>query len=332
MSSVVASGIALALTLPGSGATDPKESHNEAPASTIIHVSYVVSPHPDDEFQGWSLVEQSPDNYKVFIVLTHGEQSGYCEPDGYARSYQPGLERPATPEPRGRWSPECGKARITAQVNYLNDMALGDSTLPGDLQYQGVRAPFPSNGVDVCRRDSLGTDGPCTFRDRTARVWTSPNGMGALIMFNLGDGDLTTQEVTWAITTVQQNRAALGLNSTLSERNIIGASYRNASYPGCIRYDHVDHQSVHRALRNVDFGVGQQWGATCASDPDASRHRSVSAAGVTDAFEVGANGQRLGAHVNNYGWLESPYYRIDVNGQAELFHRQQSFWLAPVNS
>ena len=38
-----------------------------------------VFPHPDDEFQAWSLLEDRPDQYKVFVFGTRGESSGYCE-------------------------------------------------------------------------------------------------------------------------------------------------------------------------------------------------------------------------------------------------------------
>lgn len=216
-------------------------------------------------------------------------------------------------------------------MNFLNVMAQNDSTLPGNLQYQGVSAALPESGVDVCRRDSEGTGGACTVRDRTARVWTAPNGMGALVMFNLGDGDLTKEEVMWAIESVQNNRSLLGLNSTLPDYNIIGASYRNRARTACIQYDHPDHQAVHQALWDHDFGVTHQWGATCASDPDSYRSGSVTAKGVDDAFKIGGDGKRIGAHVNNYGWLASPYYPIDLTTQRELFHKNQTFWLSPVN-
>ncbi|MCS5713218.1 hypothetical protein NVV95_01490 [Herbiconiux sp. CPCC 205716] len=47
-------------------------SASDPPRGTVV----VVVPHPDDEFQAWSLL----DGYTVFVVLTRGEQTQYCDP------------------------------------------------------------------------------------------------------------------------------------------------------------------------------------------------------------------------------------------------------------
>lgn len=289
-------------------------------------VSYVVSPHPDDEFQGWSLVENSPSNYKVFILLTHGEETGFCDLSKYTSSgYDPPFERAANPTPQGRWTDSCSSARLNSWRTFIAEMAETDSTLPGQLVDLGSRGPFSSAGVTVCRRDN-GNDGPCDVNDRTAKVWHDTQGRGALVAFNLGDGDLTVNEVTWAIDTVRQNRAALGLDTSLPEHNIIGAAFSNRQYTNCFKYEHGDHYAVHSSLYNHNFGVNYQVGATCKSDPDAVLDPIVTSASVQKAFEVDSSGFRIGAHVNNYGWLHAEYYPIDRNGQDELFHAEQSFW------
>src|ERR671917_1265731 len=53
-----------------------------ATATAKKRLQYVVVPHPDDEFSAWSLIEKSHDNYPVFIVLTRGERTRYCAPEG----------------------------------------------------------------------------------------------------------------------------------------------------------------------------------------------------------------------------------------------------------
>lgn len=147
--------------------------------------------------------------------------------------------------------------------------------------------------------------------------------------FNLGDGDLTKDEAAWAIKVVRDNRALLGINSTLRNHNLIGASYWNESYAGCFIYPHSDHRAVHEALWDIDFNVGYQAVASCASDPDVSRTEWVTYRHFDDAFDTSGS-TRLGEHVVHYGWLLSGnpgYWRGDYSGQSELFHRQQEFWV-----
>lgn len=311
----------LAISIPTAFGEVSSREDRSAPTS----VSYVVSPHPDDEFQGWSLVEDSPANYKIFIVLTEGEETGFCTPDTYVEiGYDEPFERPADPVPTGRWTQSCSTARLTSWVRYFKGMSATDPTLPGALTDLGERGPFAATGTTVCRRDR-GNDDTCDAFDRTARVWRDSQGRGALVAFNLGDGDLTTDEVVWAVQTVRDNRGALGLNSTLPEHNIIGATFSNRTYPNCVVYDHADHYSVHSALYNHDFGVNYQAGATCRSDPDADRFETVTPSSVDAAFDMNGN-YRVGAHNNNYGWLHSGSYPVDRDGQGSLFHSEQSFW------
>lgn len=289
-------------------------------ASAAERVAYIAVPHPDDEFQVWSLVEDTPEDYKVFITMTHGEATTYCEPAGYARSYQPGLERPADPAPTGRWTSSCSRARLGSHVRYFRDMAAADDSVPGALTDLGTKGPFPADGVGLCRTDASTS---CTDAQRTARVWRDAHGRGALVVFDLGDGDLTSAEVAWAIRTVRDHRGALGLDTSLPDSHLLG-TYANAD-PACFLYPNADHEAVHTALSTTDFGLGHQSAATCAADPDADRSAVVSAAGADAAFRLSGQ-RRVGAHVSNYGWLEDPHYALDRTGQSQLFHTHQHFW------
>lgn len=71
LASLVVAAVAL-LGVNASSAAGPSEENvsqgDISPAATS-QVSYVVSPHPDDDFQGWSLVENSPLNYKSSLFL-----------------------------------------------------------------------------------------------------------------------------------------------------------------------------------------------------------------------------------------------------------------------
>lgn len=289
-------------------------------------VLYFVVPHPDDEFQTWSLVEHSPEEYKVFILLTRGEETRFCESEGYATGHQAGLEPPAVPVPEGRWSDACEQARVNSLISYFGEMGSHDPTLPADFGDPHVAGPFPDAGGDVCRVDEA-TD--CAVRDRTAEVWIDTQGRGAIIFFNLGDGDLSPEEVQWAVTTVLENRGTLGIDETLPDAGIIG-TFANADYP-CIKYAHPDHMAVHEALWEVDFKAGFQLGASCQLDPRHSHSGVVSAQSTEAAFSTsvaaGTGDEiRTGAHSRHYGWLHQAYYPVDHWTQQSLFHRHQYFW------
>ncbi len=304
-------------------------------------MSYVVVPHPDDEMQAWSLIENSPDNYKVFMVMTRGEQTAYCVSVGHDAGTG---EAPPSPWPSGKWTPSCEQARQNSLLDFLEGMGKTDDSLPTQYVRLGNKGPFsgPFNGSfrgsfntdesslgrsstddnTICRYDS----GGC-ISDLTADVWTSP--LAAIVWFNLGDGDLTKEEVTWAIRVVRDNRAALGINNTLPNHNLIGASFWNESHPDCFVYAHEDHRAVHEALWHVDFNVGYQIVASCESDPDVSHTEWVTYRHFDDAFGTSGS-KRIGEHVVHYGWLMSDdpgYWRGDYDGQNELFGRQQEFWV-----
>lgn len=292
--------------------------------ATPASVDYIVSPHPDDEFQGWSLVEDSPSTYQVFIVLTHGEETGFCRPRAYAEDgLDAPFERPADPEPQGRWTPSCERARLGSWLAFMEDMSAHDPSLPGRLKDLGTKGPFPGGGAQVCRRDR--DERACGEGARSVRVWQDERGRGALVAFDLGDGDLSAEEVVWAVDTVRRHREDLGLPADLPEGDLVGASFSNLEHPDCYVYEHPDHRAVHDALHEHDFGVGRQLGATCRSDPAADLLETVSRAGVEAAFAREGR-TRVGAHNANYGWLHTESYPVDRHGQDTLFHAEQAFW------
>ncbi|GAA3588968.1 hypothetical protein GCM10022198_10930 [Klugiella xanthotipulae] len=293
-------------------------------ASAPDKVSYIVIPHPDDEFEAWSLVENSPDNYKVFITVTRGDETGYCTPASQA--YQVGLEKAPTPKPTDKWTASCDNARLNSWLSFFTDMSKTDPSIPGSWAAGTTVGPFPANGTAISR-----VDGSTTVTDRSAKVWVDTQGRGAAIAFNLGDGDLTAAEVTWAVKTVRDNRTALGINSTLPNWNLV-TSFANSVYGSCAVYTHPDHRAIHESVWNTNFGFGYQAGATCATDPDASRTQLVTAASTNAAFSVNtATGLRTGAHTWNYGWLNDTYFAVSRNAQNSVFMQRQSFWIRWVN-
>lgn len=284
---LLATALVAAVAVPAAMWAWPKvgvlAAHTAAlPAPTQMDI--VLVPHPGDEFQALSLIADDPSSYKVFVLLTRGEESKGGELD--------------------TWVEQLG---LHGRV---------DESLPSDLEPLGERGPFPDERNTVCRTDR-GEDA-CTAV-QTAEVWTDAEGRGAVVAFDLGDGDLTRGEVTWAIQTTKANREALGIDARVPVRGLVGAAFANTSYD-CVGFEDPDHVAVHKALYNNNYFVDYQAAPTCADDPDAARSGVVSDAAVNVAFP-GANDGRATRRIHG------TFPKVDDRGQRRLFHTHQEFWV-----
>lgn len=259
-------------------------------------LTVVVLPHPDDEFQVWSQIEQRAGANTVFVLMTRGEQSGYCDSDVGG----------------GRWTEQCSQARIDSWLSFFAQMGESDPTIPSDLG-----EPERVEGLDASDADPMRDDGGTLVASTIADVWHDAEGRGSLVAFDLGDGDLTPAEVEWAVRAVLDDRDAFGIGD-LPVGRMLGAYSYDGAVDGCFPYPHPDHAAVASTLASVDLGAASQSWATCSLDPatGAGEPTPVSDATASAAFGDG------GAFPTAYGWL-GPWPLDD--GQAELFHRQQAF-------
>ncbi|GAB3174899.1 hypothetical protein GCM10027059_47760 [Myceligenerans halotolerans] len=295
-----------------------------ATATGTERILYALVPHPDDEFELWSFVEDDAATFPVFLVLTRGEQTQFCG-RAFAKGWQPDLEPEPSTRPTGKWTGECRTARVDSLLSYMAGMSAEDPTIPGEFGTPRTVGPFPDEDGVTCRVNSASRTGPCEGA-RSAKVWEDVRGRGNVVFFDLGDGDLTEQEVTWALRTVRRHPEEFGIDPAMPEAGAVGAFA--SEHDGCFSYPHPDHVAVHRALANESFGLPFQAAATCA-DVSAGTvvRREVSQQAATSAFAVDADGTRTGAHTGSYGWLHEEYYPIDWDGQDELFTRPQWFWV-----
>lgn len=282
-------------------------------------IEYVLQPHEDDEWEVWSQVENRTDTFKVFIVMTRGEQTSFCARGALASGLQP-TEVAPTPAPSGQWTASCGAARLSSWAGFFTQMSATDPTIPGDFGTATATRQFPANGTSVCHYDG---NNVCVA-DRSALVFKDRQQRGVLISWDLGDGDLTSSEVTWATQNVLANPAEFGIPTGLRASEMWGA-YANSD-PACFVYTHPDHLAVQQALHDTAFQVGTQGAATCGASPGTVT-RQVSAVTMKAAFEVGSGGQRIGAHPRWYGWLDNDYYHLSQTDQSDLFMGKQSFWV-----
>ncbi|MBH0022664.1 hypothetical protein [Salinibacterium sp. SWN248] len=302
-----------------------------AQARTTIEPSAVifVGPHPDDEFQYWSLFENRADVYSVVVLLTRGEQTGFCAPEGFEAGWQPDLEPAPEPIPEAKYSEACAEARVNSFVQYFSDMVQEDETIPGRFADPVTSAPLPDpNGV-VCRIDE--TD-ECTV-STTVDVYRDLDDRGALLVFDLGDGDLSDAEVEWALRATLDTFVPELVGDDATIAGIVGSySTPEGGYAGCFAYPHPDHIAIDTVLWATDFGAGFQAAATCATDPrrqlfDRVSDAATAAAFATEPVENSDDVYRTGAHTANYGWLHATYYPVASHGESELFRQDQTFWV-----
>lgn len=274
-------------------------------------LQYVLIPHPDDEMQGWSLIEGARDNYPVFVLMTHGEATG--SGDGRGLDADRG-ERTPQPQPfHGPGSLFLHAQRLDSWHTFLDAMAGDDATLDVPRFYDHLVAADAATGRNAGFDVFIG--------ERSARV-----------VFDLGDGTLQQDVVAWAFRTVRSR--VRPLLPVQVEYGAIGAAYYN-TLPGAPYYDHVDHHAVHLALWHVDFGLpGPQWCRTPHIDPDVAatggRTEAISPAIYKAATAIDAHGQRLGHYQRIYGWLAfdpSGYFPpADGPNDDGAISRYQSFW------
>jgi len=287
------------------------------PPAPPSRLRYVLVPHPDDEFDAWSLLADETDHYKVLILLTRGEHSGFA--DGHAIKTG---HRMIVPDPRP--SPGCTPsvkkaARLGAWHGFLDDMGLIDWTLgtcPRSLQI-----PDPVSG------------GPYTFDLRIGP-------RSARAAFDLGDGTLSPARVIGALRAVRAVRSEF---PTQVEDDVVGAAYNNVAFPDAVLYHHSDHVAVQDALRSSKGGLtGPAYVRTVPSDPavaltETMPERIYQAAMAMSAIPadplLNPDADAYGAFQRHYGWLafdmrsksETAYWPTGDTAAVTPFCRTQTF-------
>lgn len=289
--------LAAAALLASGAAIAPASPANATITTTKTEIQYIISPHPDDVFEGWSLVQDSTANYPVFITLTKGESTGYCTSTALTLAYW-GTYNATTQS-------GCMNARTGSLNNWLDDQSVHDPDLAGDVVLgEGAGDTMtkyvttaPLGGIDTTGAPTVAGMGACMPAWTSGCTGTNPNknkqipdnlniagqrGVtdaqtvvwyvgknSARVQFNLGDGNLTDAEVIWAFNYVHDNRATyLPLTN---QYGVVAAAYSNLAhqYSACTDDSHHDHRAVQEAVYHTklinDPGRHPQWGNTCGS-------------------------------------------------------------------
>lgn len=270
----------------------------DVPSTQASEITYVLLPHPDDEFQVWSQIENREGDYTVFILMTRGEESTYCN------SHFGG----------GVWTKVCANKRVVSWLHFMRKMGAVDQALPS-------RWARSSEEVRVAAPDSVAVErvnGERKVVDKDAQVWLDLDGRGAMVAFDLGDGDLTRAEAEWAAGAVINDPTSFGLPD-LPPGRVLGAYWYDGETPGCAQYPHDDHRAVAQAILSGELKGREHLVATCGLDPDVAIavRSDVSQEAATAVF--GSEG----AFPEHYGWLGT--WTLATDSPSELFHVPQAF-------
>lgn len=272
-------------------------------ATACLEASLTVLPHPDDEWQTWGLAESLHCSANVTVLLTRGEQTKYCDT----------VEAP-------KFSVGCVERRLDSWLGFYSDMARAAG------HDDGFGAPVEIATLEVPEGFGRFDDSPELVAPADPLVWHSNDGTRTLIAFDLGDGDLTEAEATWAVEQVLADPSAFIGDGPTKLGPLIGSYAYTGDADGCFPYPHPDHVAVQEALQH-GFEGHTRYGATCLAAIGAD---PVIAPATDEAFDA-AFGED-GAFPRAYGWLGD--WLVPARGekaQDELMHQYQTYWVRTGN-
>src|SRR6185369_2762705 len=210
------------------------------PASPDLKIRYIVIPHPDDEFEAWSMVADDTTHYIVFILLTRGEHSSYCDGSGISQLQADRAEQYPQPQPfTGSGTEGCAEDRLNAWASFLDARGGVESAIgrPGFLGQFDL--DVPEGAAVPSKIDASG--------DRVAStkylLWVGDK--SARFAFDFGDRDLSLNEVVLGVQAVRDLRTRVLPVS--EEDDIVAGAYFNDEFSPSIRYEHPDHKAVQEA-------------------------------------------------------------------------------------
>ncbi len=306
--------------------------------------------HPDDEADALAGTDSLSSKHKVIVVLTRGEADAACTIGGFPQSYQ-GPSHPTDPNSydRGeipppypitdRYTVECENNRINSFLHFMGAIGSKDPSMP-----TGYSARSLSGSAAAPPEHTRSTGPPTRYDDATARpgnrvrVWNDASGQNraTLVQFDLGDSDLTKEEVQWAVDRLIQRRAYYGIPNLPWHRAFTNFD-NTPRYPSCDVYRHPDHRRVHEAFFDTSYPYAYghfatHRGRTCDTDVDPTASYSYSLDWRNYFFELGSGSdpQRIGPFQRRYGWLIPSWLRREAWDSATSpdpkYGNVQHFW------
>ncbi len=210
-------------------------------------------------------------HYIVFILLTRGEYSRYCDGSGISELQANRAERFPQPQPfTGQGTADCAQQRIDAWSSFL------DTT-----RRRGVGARSPGLPRSVRSRRAAGRRGAEQGRRRretrvaatTYLLWVGDK--SARFAFDFGDTDLSLNEVVLGIEAVRAMRSTRAPDLGRRRHRRVRLLQRLVRSLDPLR-QHPDHKAVQQAIKGLDFETpGPQWGRTVPEDPEVAETLEV---------------------------------------------------------
>ena len=311
----------------------------------------LVSAHPDDEMQMWSLAEADRSAWPLFVFMNRGESTAACNNSSSTigefktGTLEPGEQGPS-PVPADNYTPACAQARIHSTLDFLTMMSEADPHFPGQWVEKHIEE-LPNWPKEWCKNNP--DKSQCLPVDKKPLIYIDARFRGAAVFFDAGDYDVKAEEVAWAINELIKRRQDWGLS--WAPISILASNYTNGRGE-CIIYDHPDHDAVQHGLAMVveerdDLDEDVLALATCSSDPNITRRYRLSDLAIAAAFgadpaaseeqtghtdDAGAStikGKVNGAHGLAYGWLWPGHFPLGRERQTALFHADQTFATKP---
>lgn len=308
----------------------------------------VVTPHPDDEVEGWAAIERSADVHTVWLTATRGEGTAYCDPAAHAGNLDVRLGDVAPdPSPTGPRTASCAAARLASWATFLS---LAD--VPDDV----ARAALDQDGLPHVPATATAPPAPTVHLPGAgdALVWSGEQ--RTLVALDGGDGHLGVEAVRAAVRALVGLRAAASpLVPDLPLERVVAAAYAcsgtdaldgTGAANGWAVYRHPDHLAVRAALLDPALAaeLAPRRGVlvtTWPTDPVAGLTAEVAPAEYERLMGLGApvdagdarSVRREGLVQRLYGWLGNPGGLWppterpvpDASGAALVMSRVQTF-------
>lgn len=285
------------------------------PASGRV-IRYIPIVHPDDDMSAMSVNAPDPRRYDVYVLLTSGNTTGYCNGKAISNPWRSQQYIPK-PEPTGVYlSDLCTKQRRDSWDEFYRRVLA--TSIPTYTQRTGTTVELGGRVIPTPRR----LDPQSKPVDATD-IRVAAGADRAFVQFDLGD--LTTDAVTWAILNTRQLRG--GVLPDLPERDIVGAGYYNHTSTGS-GYLHPDHDALHDTLATVDFDVpGSQYSPV--GHVETGRAFGAKVSGYCSymchpASKTGYVGS-MGTFQYSFGWLRNGRWNSGAKDVVAGFSEYQSF-------
>lgn len=285
------------------------------PASGRV-LRYNVIVHPDDDMAYRSIASPiDPRRYDVYILLTRGEGTSYC--NGQPITH-PWASVEFTPQPQPRplaYTEECKSHRLQSWNAYLDKSGAGtvgayERRTGGPVEFQGRQIPVPT---------TVNASGAVVSADYFD-IAVGPD--SARVVFDIGS--YNPDEALWAI---QTTRGLRSLFPTDLEGDVLGAGFVNTTNVGFPNTS--EHTHLYDLLRGVDLGLpgsqlmsigheqpGRTFGATVTDYCAMMCHPGLSAPYYSST---------VGTFQWAFGWLSDGIWPVGELDVYAGFSRYQSF-------